>query len=181
MIKDMVSAMKEYCRRQAKRLDQPQFRESQKFLMAISKKIERRRNKMTISAIQFRLQKLENFIHESIQAMESDWELARSSSPTELVAFLWPEIGRTPPRKIELDTQLQIQLGECLATFLTGMTLQTIARLICLAYVVGGLAKIETGKMLLNYPEGKRNLCVNNVAHNLRYAKFQKAEMFKKS
>jgi hypothetical protein len=98
---------------------------------------------------------------------------------------LWPEIPRKNlvSRKIELDTRLQVELGKMLADYLRPedrherVSLETIARLILLAYRVGGLAyKDESGTRLNST---NRNLTVRNIRDNLGCAGIEKAENFR--
>jgi hypothetical protein len=93
----------------------------------------------------------------------------------------WPKILRKNlvSRRIELDTRLQVELGRIFADYLRpDITLETIARLILLAYSAGRLSGLDgedTRTILTN-----RVLEVRNIRDNLREAGLQDAASFKK-
>jgi hypothetical protein len=95
---------------------------------------------------------------------------------------VWPKIPRRNlvSRRIELDTRLQVELGKMLADYLRpeGISLETIARLILLAYWAGGLSEMDGDVIRTTYTG--RELKVRNIRENLRESRLHKARNFKK-
>jgi len=111
-------------------------------------------------------------------------ERKRNSHYGGIWQHMWPEVPRKSfvSRRIELDTRLQVELGKQLAFYLRplGVSLETIARLVLLAYLVGELASEEkTEKARIRTHFTGRILTVRNIRDNLRYAGLHKAEMFR--
>lgn len=94
---------------------------------------------------------------------------------------LWPEIKRNNlvSRKIELDTRLQVELGKKFSDYLRpdGVRLETIARLILLAYWAGELCEMEGEVTRTLYTN--RELTVRNIREKLREKGLHKAESFR--
>jgi hypothetical protein len=94
--------------------------------------------------------------------------------------LLWPEAPRRSlvSRRMELDTSLQVELGKVLLFYLRQkrVSLETVARLILLAYWAGGLSEVS-GDFSRSMLTG-RILNVRNVRENLRDAKLHKAPGF---
>jgi hypothetical protein len=97
-----------------------------------------------------------------------------------LQELLWPEVPRRRlvSRRIEADTRLQIELAKVLMLYLRqkGISLETIARLILLAYWAGGLSEAESGFSRSRLTG--RALKVRNIRENLRDAKLHDAPGF---
>jgi hypothetical protein len=99
---------------------------------------------------------------------------------------LWPKELRRKnlvARKIELDTRLQLEMAKMFTEYLrpkskrNRVSLETIARLIFLAYRVGGLTyEDESGTHVYGT---ERNLTVRNIRENLRNAGLQRAVNFR--
>lgn len=99
---------------------------------------------------------------------------------------LWPEVPRKNlvSRRIELDTRLQIEMGKMFADYLRSprnerdrVSTETIARLILLAYQVGGLAyEAESG---IRVHGTERELTVRNIRDNLNENLVHKAASFR--
>jgi hypothetical protein len=91
--------------------------------------------------------------------------------------LLWPEPPRRSlvSRRMELDISLQVELGKVLLFYLrrTRVSLETVARLILLAYWAGGLSEVS-GDFSRSRLTG-RVLKVRNVRENLRDAKLHEA------
>ncbi len=98
-----------------------------------------------------------------------------------LQELLWPEVPRRElvSRRIEIDTRLQVGLGKVLLLYLRQkrVSLETVARLILLAYFAGGL--LEDAGVFYKSTLTGRNLSVRNIRENLRAAKLHKAPGFK--
>jgi hypothetical protein len=93
----------------------------------------------------------------------------------------WPENQRKElvPKKIDLDTRLQIELGKIFAVHMgpSGITLETIARLIVLAYVAGDLAQLKEGRLKIS--ASGRELTIRKVRDVLRYKRIHNARAFR--
>jgi uncharacterized protein YeaO (DUF488 family) len=97
---------------------------------------------------------------------------------------VWPDVPRRRivARKLELDTRLQIELGKALAFYLREkhVSLETVARLILLAYWAGGLSALNPST---NFPQSKytgRLLKIRNIRENLREAKLHEAATYRR-
>lgn len=106
----------------------------------------------------------------------------------------WPKIRRKNlvPRKIELDTRLQVELGKMLADYLRPedkrerVSMDTIARLILLTYFVAGFAYVDESVDESKGPGVKtrateRVLSIRKIRDNLRYAGLHNAKNFRRT
>lgn len=99
----------------------------------------------------------------------------------ELDSIVWPELPRTNRtiKAIDRDTRLQVELGKMFADYLrqNRVSLETIARLILLAYLAGGLAAKDRDDIRTIYTN--HVITVRKVRDKLRYKKLHKAGRFK--
>jgi hypothetical protein len=152
-----------------------------KFLRRIGERIEAEHRLANDRVIEEILQRLGANVHQARGALE--W----SKTKRDKLHFgfsqelLWSEVPKKGlvSRRIELDTRLQVELGKSLLFYLwqKRVSLETVARLVILAYWAGGLSEIS-GVFTKSSLTG-RVLRVRNIRDNLREAKLHKADVFK--
>ena len=86
---------------------------------------------------------------------------------------------KNPPKqfvrtKIELESALQVQLFKALKAFMPELSLQTIARLIVLAYWAAGFAEPSQNDGCFVIVYSTRRLTVRCVYDKLRYENLQR-------
>ena len=97
----------------------------------------------------------------------------------------WPEVPRMNlvSRRIDLDTRLQVELGKILSDYLREgdederVSLETIARLVLLAYYVGRLIYQDNEGVEVSLTG--RIPTVRTIRDKLRYARLHRAESFR--
>ena len=168
------------------RLAKEHFDEVSQFLRSELERVQAKEDGTTVPSLKALLERLKTEVERTrktvgtLKQQRLDWHFGAWG-------YFWPEIPRRNlvSRKIELDTRLQVELGKILADYLRPedeherVSLETIARLILLAYLVGELAMEDkkTGTVRTNYTD--RVLTVRNIRENLRYAHLHEAESFR--
>jgi hypothetical protein len=179
-----VEEMKEHRKEAVGRLAKEYFDEVDKFLSSMTGKIQKKEDRTAVPRLKTLLSELRKEVERTqktvgrLRQERRDWHFG-------VWQHLWPEIPRKNlvSRKIELDTRLQVELGKMLADYLRPedqrerVSMETIARLIFLAYRVGGFTYEDASRT--HVFGTRRNLTVRNIRDNLRYAGIEKAESFR--
>jgi hypothetical protein len=179
LLSRIVDEMKAYRKEASGRLVKEHYDDIDEFLKKDSIRIKRQEERTTIQELKSLLKYLRKKVERTrktarrLKKGKKDW-------PFGVWRLLWPEIPRKNlvSRKIELDTRLQVELGKMFADYLRpeGVKLETIARLILLAYLVGGLSGMDGKVIRTIYTD--RVLKVRNIRENLRDAGLHLANSF---
>jgi hypothetical protein len=178
----ILAEMKAYREEAEHKLVREYFKDTDEFLNGLRMKIQKREeNEGNLRELKSLLEDLRKKVEGTQRAVDllkkrkANWHFG-------MWRQLWPEIPRRNivSRKIELDTRLQVELGKIFAGYLgrEGVSLETIARLILLAYSAGRLSGMDgddTRTILTN-----RVLNVRNIRDNLTEAGLQNAASFKR-
>lgn len=183
LLSRMVDEMKEYRREAGSRLAKEHFDAVDQFLRGLTRKIQAKEDGTTEPSLKALLKRLKREVDKERKTVGALRQQRKDSHGGTWQQF-WPELPRKNlvSRKLELDTRLQLELGKMLAGYLRPedkrerVSLETIARLILLAYLAGGLAYEDTGKIRTHNTD--RILRVRNVRDNLVYARLHKAKSF---
>jgi len=186
LIERMVEEMKAHRTEAMNRLAQEHFDEVYQFLSREINRIQAKQDITTVPSLKALLARLKRHAERArktvgtLKEQKRDWHFGTWRQ-------FWPELPRKNlvERKIELDTRLQVELGKMLADYLRPreraerVSLETIARLILLAYLAGELATEEEKTGMIHTHVTNRILTVRNIRENLRYAKLHKAKSFR--
>ena len=187
LIDRIVEEMKAYRKEAQGRLAKEHFDNVDEFLSREIERIRKKEDKTTVPSLKAALARLKRHAERArktvgtLKQQKRDWHFGEWR-------HFWPKklLRRNlVSRRIELDTRLQVELGKMLADYLRPkergerVSLETISRLILLAYLAGGLAGEEkkTGMIRTYYTD--HVLTVRNIRDNLRYAKLHKAKSFR--
>jgi hypothetical protein len=171
----ILTEMKAYRSEAEHRRIKEYFDDVDAFLKTESARIQRRENSIPIQDLRLLLQSLGKDVERTRKALErllkrrEAWQFGQSK-------YLWPDSPRKNlvGKKIELDTRLQVEIGKAFGGYLfpNGITVETIARLIVLAYFAAGLAEIVEGMPITKYTT--KSLDVRNIRDILRANKITK-------
>jgi hypothetical protein len=181
LLRRIVSEMRAYRTDTTSRLMKEYFDDADEFLRGVINKMQKAEDGTKIGSLQFVLQDLKK---KAGRARETVARLRKNKKNWQFGMWQhgWPEVPRRNlvSRKKELDTRLQAELGKMLADYLrpAGISLETIARLVLLAYWAGGLFEPKDGKSPKTDAGGI--LTVRNIRENLRDAKLHKAKSFRR-
>jgi hypothetical protein len=180
LLSRILCELKAYREESNGRLAKEYFDDADEFFNGLIRKIQKEESKSNIRELKSLLEGLRKKVERTRKA--THWLKERKRN---WHYGVWQRSWRKVPRKnlvsrkIELDTRLQVELGKMFGDYLgpEGVSLETIARLILLAYWVGGLATMN----------GKKNqaICTNrvlkvrNIRDNLRFARLHKAVSFR--
>jgi hypothetical protein len=147
------------------------FDDFDEFLRRVITKIQKQEAKASISSLKSLLKGLRAQAERTIKTAAS-LKLEEKNRNFGVWQHLWPRLPRNNlvSKKRELDSRLQIELGKKFADYLrqADVSLETIARLIYLAYWIGGFcSQVEDGTV--KTPAGGI-LKVRNIRENLRAA-----------
>jgi hypothetical protein len=181
LFKRMFHEIQSYKKELAGSLLKDRFDRVDKSLRSIAERIQAEERLANDRVIEEILQRLRANVHQARGALT--WskitreKLHFGFSPE----LLWSEVPKKGlvSRRMELDTRLQVELGKSLLFYLwqKRVSLETVARLVVLAYWAGGLSEIS-GVFTKSRLTG-RVLKVRNIRDNLRRAKLHEAEVFK--
>jgi hypothetical protein len=175
------------------RLVEGSFKDVDDFLKSVSQRIETEESKTKFGDLKSVLSDLRKDVERARRTV-SQRKDTKKNSQFGIWRHFWPKVPRTNlvSREIDRDTQLQVELGKMFSFYLrqNGVSLETIARLILLAYRVGGLAAQDGDVTRTIYThqkvtpkdirENQRKLTVRNIRENLRYKRLHKAKSFRK-
>jgi hypothetical protein len=174
LLRRLTLEMKIYRHEAEARLVDRDFREVDDFLRGILQRITKRENQTRFKefrAVFFDLRKRIERARNRLAGFRK-WEFA---------GLLWPELPRVNriTRAIDRDTRLQVELGKMFADYLrqNGVSLETIARLVLLAYLVGKLAAKDKDDIRTIYTD--QIITVRKVRDKLRYKGLHKAARFR--
>jgi hypothetical protein len=177
----MLDEMKSYQEEAGSRLVKEYYDDIDEFLKTESNRIKKQEGRESIPELKFFLEDLRENVERTRKTIGRLRKRKRNRHFGVWQQF-WPEVPRNNlvSRKVELDTRLQVELGKMLADYLRpeGISLETIARLILLAYWTGGLCGMD-GEVIRTTYTG-RELKVRNIRENLREIRLHKARNFKK-
>ena len=165
----VLDEMKAYRAEATARRIKEYFEDVDEFLESEMKRIQKREDRARIPELKSLLQDLEKTVERTRRTL--NW-LKKRKQEWQFGAWkrFWPEIPRKNlvESKIDLDMRLQAEMGKMLADYLVpeGVSLETIARLILLAYCAGELAEIKDGDPKTKF--GDRTLRVRNIRDILR-------------
>jgi hypothetical protein len=175
----ILDEMKEY-RKETGQLAREAYDKTDDFLSRLARSVQKKKEGINVPGLKGLLSELMEEIEKKrktvgwLKQRKKEWHYG-------VWQQLWSEIPRQNlvTRIIDLDTRLQVELGKMFSDYLrgAGVSLETIARVILLAYRVGGLA-FKDGKVTRTYGT-RRRLTVRNIRENLRYAGLHKAESFR--
>lgn len=175
----IVDEMRAYRTEAEDRIAREYFSEVDEFLEGIAEKVQKKEERTRIPRLKRVLADLRREV-ERTQKKAGRLMKERRNWHFGIWQHLWPEVPRKNLvlRKKDLDTRLQLELGKAFAYYLKpeGVSLETVARLIFLAYRVGGLLHAEGGWTGMTLAGGI--LKVRNIRENLRYGGLHKAESF---
>jgi hypothetical protein len=180
------SEMKAYRKEAEQKLLREYFDDIDKFLDGMRRKIQQKEeNKTNLRELKSLLKDLGHDVERTQKAVR--WLRKRKTNwHFGVWRHFWPKIPRTNlvSRTIDLDTRLQIELGKMFSDYLRLKNVkkvkwETIARLILLAYRVGGLAGMdgEVTRTILT----SRVLNVRNIRDKLKYSGLWNAASFKRN
>ena len=183
----MVDEMKAYRTEAMSGLAKERFDYVDEFLSREIDRFQAKEDKTTLPSLKALLARLKREIERArktvgtLKQQKRDWHFGawRHFWPKKLLR------KNLVSRKIELDTQLQVELGKMLADYLRPkergerVSLETIARLILLAYLAGELAREEKETGMIRTYTTDHILTVRNIRDNLRYANLPKARSFR--
>ena len=185
LIERVVEELKAYQKEAQGVLAKEHFDDIDNFLKRELERIQAKEDRMRVSSLKALLARLRAKVEaarrslDAIKRQKRDWQFGWQQ--------FWPELPRKHlvERRIELDTRLQVELGKIFADYLRPedrrerVTLETIARLVLLAYLVGGQAAEEKQTGLIRTHGTRRTLTVRNIRDNLRYSGLHKARNFR--
>lgn len=174
LLRRVTQEMRIYRHECEARLLDRDFKELDDFLGAIFQKIKKRESHTRFKEFTSALSDLRKRVERARKRLTGFRKWKRAN-------LLWPELPRTNRviRAIDRDTRLQVELGKMFADYLpqSGVSLETITRLILLAYLAGGLAARDGNDIRTIHTN--QVLTVRKVRDKLRYKKLHKAAWFK--
>jgi hypothetical protein len=177
----ILDEMKSYRQEAMGRLIKEHYDDLDEFLNGLIRKIQTKEENVRIAELKSLLKDLRKTV-ERTRKMAGWLRKNRRNRHFGVWQHRWPEMLRNNlvSGKFELDKRLQIELGKMLADYLRpeGISLETIARLILLAYWAGGLSEMIGDEIRTTYTG--RELKVRNIRDNLRGIELHKAASFKK-
>lgn len=151
------------------------FNDAAGFLNKEIEKVRKRQKLAPIPEVKTVLQDLDNRLKRSIQFLDS-LKTRRAHWQFGMKSHFWPETPRKnlAKSKTDLDIRLQVEIGKAFAELLLpkNVSLETIARLVLLACVVGRVAQIKEGVAVNSY--SGRPLKVRNIRDILKANKISK-------
>jgi hypothetical protein len=174
LLRRVALEMRVYRHEAEARLVDRDFKEVDDFLRGILQRIKKRENQARFKQFRSVFFGLRDRVERARGRVVGfrNWKFA---------GLLWPELPRTNRvvRAIDRDTRLQVELGKMFADYLrqNGVSLETIARLILLAYLVGGLAAKDNDDIRTIYTN--RVITVRKIRDKLRYKGLHTAAHFK--
>ena len=181
LLSRMIAEMKAYRLEAAGKLLKEHFDEVEEWLERLVERIRVQESKIDLPEVIGVVQDLRKEVERSLRTVR---RLRREKEKWRAGVWprLWPEVPRRKfvQQTIELDRRLQIELGKMLADYLRpqGVKLETIARLILLAYRTGELASVDGTDMRTH--DTHRILRVRTIRDRLTYAGLNKARSFRK-
>jgi hypothetical protein len=180
----IVDEMKAYRKEATGRLARECFEEIDDILRGVTGTIQKKEGETDAPRLKALLSDLRKEVERTRKTVERLMQ-ERRDRHFGIWQHLWPEIPRKyfVSKKIDLDSRLQVGLGRMFADYLrpserhNRASMETIARLILLAYRVGGLSyEDEAGTRMHGT---RRKLTVRNIRENLRFAGLHKAASFR--
>jgi hypothetical protein len=174
----LLEEMKLYRDEALGRLLKEYYRDAHEFLKRETIKIQKRRHKTRLPDIKAVFQSVEEQMKRAegklslLEQRRRQWRYGASE-------HLWHDVPRQNlvEGKPQLDTRLQTQMGKILFDYLfqEHVTIETIARLIVMAYCAGELAEWDREAEALRTTFTHRSLTVRNVRDLLRRRKLVKS------
>lgn len=186
LVERMVEEMKAYQEEAMGRLAREHFDEVYQFLSREINRIQAKQDITSVPSLKALLARLKRHAERArktvgtLKQQKRDWHFGEWR-------HFWPKHPRKNlvSRRIELDTRLQVELGKMLADYLRPkergerVRLETIARLILLAYLVGELATEEEKTLIIRTIYTNRILTVRKIRDKLGYGGLPKARSFR--
>lgn len=177
----ILDEMKSYREEARGRLIKQQFGDVDAFLSGLTERIQKKVERNGLRELKSLLKDLRREVAGTrkkvglLKERKTDWYRG-------VWHHRWPKILRKNlvSRKLDFDSRLQIELGKMFADYLRpkNVKLETIARLILLAYRVGELAGMD-GQVTRTIHTG-RVLNVRNIRDKLTYSGLQNAASYKR-
>jgi hypothetical protein len=165
MLRGVLEEVEHY--RAKKEASQKEFRNTEIFLATIGRKAERQSKKTATPHLKNVLHAVALRIDEQRDAVHRYLGNKKGSSLGAVWAEIWPQPARTViiNRGIDLDMRFQFRCAKMFRTYLRGVSIRTIARLILLVYWTTALATVQDDVLWI--VTERRRITVRSVEEKL--------------